>query len=240
VAKSTSSTPHADEITEFPVFQRALLKYFPLEAIDLIEKYHLVGESSIEFSGLLDEVQAAIADPAAGADFLNETLGTALSPVEAEEMLIEFHDQLTKSGIFSDEYAEAEAEKAAAEKASTEELVGYYITRRIELKGPLARFSAPIWVYPAIGVAVAAVMAILMGFIPQGMPGGEILRGVMVAFIIVAVIVVFASAVAMNGLRSERLHPERERERERAYQESLNGDRKKSRRPLRSKLNPFK
>lgn len=240
MTKSTSSTTQRDETTEFPVFKRALVKYFPHDGLDLVEKYHLVGETSIEFTGLLEEIKCAIEDPAAGADFLNETLGTSLSPHETEEMLIALHDQLSKGGVYSDEYAEAEAEKALAEKATTDELVGYYVTRRIELKGPLARLSAPLWVYPAVGVAVAVTLALTMNLIPQDMPGGDILRIIMIAVIAVAVIVTFSSAVAMNGLRGERLHPEREREREREYRDSVEGKGTKNRRSLRSKLNPFK
>lgn len=240
MSESTSSTTHSDETLEFPVFQRALIKYFPDKSADLMENYHRVGESSIEFTGLLDEIKAGVANPERAAEFLNGVLGSSMSPDEAQENLIEMHDMLAKTGVFSDEFAAAEEERILAEKATAEELLSYYFTRRLELPGRLARFSGPLWVYPAASVVVASLLALIMNFIPDGMFGAGFIRTFLVAIILVAVVIIFASAVAMNGLRGERLHPEREREREREYLESKAGGKAKSRTSILSKLNPLK
>lgn len=239
MSKSTPSTVESDETTSFPVFQRALRKYFPDKAIDMIENYHRVGESSIEFTGLLEEIRTAVAHPARGAAFLNAALGTDLTEDEAEEQLIELHDQLARSGVFSDEYIEAEIEKQLAEKATPDELMGYYLTRRIEFRGPLSKFSAPIWIYPAASIVLAIALAVMLGLIPHDMFGAAAISTIFTALIAVCVLIIFASAVAMNGLRGERLHPEREREKEREYRESKDGDKPK-RRSAFSRMNPFK
>lgn len=240
MSESTSSTAQSDETLEFPVFKRALIKYFPDKSADLMENYHRVGESSIEFTGLLDEIKEGVASPERAAAFLNGVLGSNMSPDEAQENLIELHDMLAKTGQFSDEFAAAEEERILAEKATTDELLSYYLTRRIEIAGRLARFSGPLWRFPAVSLVFVIALALIMNFIPDGMPGAGAVRTILVAFMLLAVAIIFASAVAMNGLRGERLHPEREREREREYLESKAGGKTKSRASLLSKLNPLK
>lgn len=240
MSESTSSTARSDETLDFPVFRRALTRYFPDKSTDLIENYHRVGESSIEFTGLLDEIKDAVANPASGAAFLNGALHSSMTPDEAQETLIELHDMLAKSGEFSDEFAEEERQRELAEKATTDELFSYYLTRRIELPGALAKFSGPLWVYPAASVVTASILALGLNYVPAGIPGIDILRTAVLCVIVLAVIIVFVSAVAMNGLRGERLHPEREREREREYLERKEGATSKKSPSVMNRFNPFK
>jgi hypothetical protein len=240
VSESTSSTTQSDATSDFPVFRRALIKYFPDQSEDLIENYHRVGESSIEFTGLLDEIKHAVAEPETGAAFLNRTLHSSISPAEAQETLIELHDMLAKSGQFSDEFAEEERKRELAEKATTDELFSYYLTRRIELPGPLAKFNAQLWVYPAASVFIASVLAVGLNYVPAGSIVMDIVRTAILCVIVLAVIVIFVSAVAMNGLRGERLHPEREREREREYLERKEGAKHNKSPSALRRFNPFK
>jgi hypothetical protein len=68
----------------------------------------------------------------------------------------------------------------------------------------------------------------------------DIVRTAILCVIVLAVIVIFVSAVAMNGLRGERLHPEREREREREYLERKEGAKHNKSPSALRRFNPFK
>ena len=241
MARSEHSIPLDVDPSRFPVFARILRKYFPEKADDLIDKYRLVGESSIEFKGLREEIEEAIQSPSEAATFLNEVLGTSLSPEEASDLLIETYDQLTQGGEYSPERVEAETARIRAAKPSTDELMDYYVKRRINLKGPFARLSAPLWVYPvvAIPVAFAASAAIYVT------PGdlfilGPVVHWVGLALVGIAVIVIFLSVLTMYTLRSERLDPEKERLKQEAFEKRGEQKPAKGKRGFFARTNPFK
>lgn len=224
--------------SQFPVFARALRKYFPNKAEDFLDKYHAVGESSIEFGGLSDEIVNGINAPSEAATFLNDALGTNFTADEAEQHLIEMHDQLTRSGIYSQEHAEAERERVNAAKPTSDELFDYYLKRRIQLNGPLARFSAPLWVYPVASATVALLGAGLLA-ITSGTFIGPVAHWICLAIILIAVGILFASAIAMYMLRAERLDPDKEARRDEAFQKSK--EEKAAKRPstFLNRVNPF-
>lgn len=239
MSESEDSSELDADAPHFPVFARVLKKYFPNRVSDLLDKYHSVGEDSIEFKGLSNELVAAINTPSEAATFLNEMLGTELTADEAEEHLIEMHDQLTQSGEFSPEHVEAEKERLEAQKPSTDELLDYYLKRRITFPGVFARLSAPLWVYPSISIPVAILGSLVIMLVPGNSAAAPILHGLAVAIISAAALITFVSVLVMYSLRSERLNPEKERQREEAFRKSKEAKSEKPRAALMDRLNPF-
>lgn len=239
--RSEHSIPLDGDTSRFPVFARILRKYFPDKADDLTDKYRLVGESSIEFKGLREEIEEAIKSPSEAATFLNEVLGTDLTPEKAEDLLIETYDQLTQSGEYSQERVEEEAARIRAAKPSTDELMDYYVKRRINLKGPFARLSAPLWVYPVIAIPVAFAASAAIYFTPGDIfILGPVIHWAGRALVGLAVIVIFLSVLTMYTLRSERLDPEKERRKEEAFEKRGEPKPAKGKRGLIARTNPFK
>lgn len=201
--------------TPFAILAKVLRRYFPNpenggmdRSAEFVTKFRQTRGTGLEFDGLLADIKAAAADPAAASALINSIVGSTFSPAQAQDHLYELHDQLAEEGVFGVEYLKEQADLEKAAKPDTDELMGYYAKRNIQLPGIFSRLSAPLWVYLTISAAIVSLSALALWAIPLtwGL-WSQILRWPMVVLTAVGFGGLLASSLTMVSLRNERLHP---------------------------------
>lgn len=204
----------------FNALPNILRTYFPNPANggrdrsdELILEFRKVGGSGVKFEGLIDELKTVARDPSAAVEVFESALGGHPEEGQATAYFADLHDALVQSGRFAPEAIEAEqaAAKMAEQEAKpdTDELFKYYAGRRINLPGPLARFSTKLWVYLVVGFGVAAVSGVLFLLVPTSWGViHAILTWPLRLLAFTGIIIAFISGLTMTTLRRERLKPE--------------------------------
>jgi len=204
----------------FPVLHAALKKYFPNasnggrdDSARLFANYQKTGGTGLEFDGLLDEIKAAARTPESALWDVEDALGIQVDSNQLKEMLYEWHDALTGTGLFSPEVMERAAiedrEAREAAKPSTDELLANYAKPRIKLPGILSRFSAPLWVFFVGSVAAMIVSAGILYLIPKTWGiATEVLTWPFTLLLVASVVVAVATGATMIGLRKDTLKPD--------------------------------
>lgn len=216
-----TETPYVQGTSRsFNALPNILRTYFPNAANggrdrsdELIAEFRKFGGSGVKFEGLIDELKTVAREPSAAVQVFEDTLGGHPEEGRATAYFADLHDALVQSGRFAPEAIEAEAaaaKKAEAEaKPDTDELFEYYAGRRINLPGPLARFSTKLWVYLVVGFGVAAISGILFLLVPASWGVlHTILTWPLRVLALTGIVIAFISGLTMTTLRRERLKPE--------------------------------
>lgn len=216
-----TETPYVQGTSRsFNALPNILRTYFPNptnngrdRSDELIAEFRKVGGSGVKFEGLIDELKTVARDPSVAVAVFQDALGGHPEESAATAYFADLHDALVQSGRFAPEAIEAEA--AAAKKAEqeakpdTDELFEYYAGRRINLPGPLARFSAKLWVYLVVGFGVAAISGVLFLLVPPSWGAMHaILTWPLRLLALTGIVIAFISGLTMNTLRRERLKPD--------------------------------
>lgn len=212
-----SSYPYT-ESDEFPVLQAVLLTYFPGPGRDVedgadvtfLERYIERGEDTAEFAGLSEELRTAIRLPRRSTPMVNEALGTDLPPMEMRALLVDLFDRMTgqarSDSDTSDDAETADADDPASKaKVDPKDELDYYFFRRVTLRAPWFRdHPLPMWSFLVAGFVLLAA-----GIGLANLPLPSWLRVVPLLFLALGLVVFAASSIAMYGLRSEVLRPEK-------------------------------
>ena len=148
----SSQTASADK---FPVLRALLEAYFVDRdaGVEFVARYHKHGESSAEFTGVADELRYAIKHPREATPVVNELLGLDLSVSDMRSTLSDLLDQMTQQGDYDP--ANVTADEPEEEGPSTEEVMDYWLLRRITLPiKPLRDKPIPLWLLLVVALGI--------------------------------------------------------------------------------------
>ncbi len=203
----------------FPVLERILHDYFPAagqgrdtdRSAEMIRKYHRVGEDSAEFDGLSADLKRAINRRRDAAVLVNATLDTDLTPEEVTAHLISLLDQLTDRG----EFAGGKPTAAPAEVLRSYALARFRVPW---IRRDAAPVTVPLWATFLAGLVLIIFGAFALPHTPSA------IRPLTIGAAALGLVLMFVSALAMLGLRSEALDPDKS-----ARQEAERSQRKRGR-----------
>lgn len=204
-AQSTE-TP-ADETLDdgYPTLSAVLREYFTTGKSDLFVATYRAAPDSARFDGLVEEMELAIRRYRHITPQMNTLLGTNLTEMETRDALADLLDMMRETGEYSpDAIAQAEAADKQG-KPDPDTVMDYWLTRRITIPlGALRKYAIPMWVFLVGGGAL-----VLLGIGLGQLTLPEWLSWAPTAILALGAVIVILSALVMNGLRNEILHPER-------------------------------
>ena len=228
----------------FPVLRFVIEEYFGSPEKDprdteFLARYEQTGEDSAEFSGFLDDLDAAIKQYSLAATLVNGLMGVTLPATEVRRQLTSLKDQVTHQGEFSDTPPEEDQtpDDPWMVSSTQDRLQASFLWERAIPIGPLKDKPFPMYYY-----IIASVLILLLGLAISYVP---FIGNIGIFLMIVGIIGCFLLSVATLGLRNDQMHPEKERlrqEKEREIEERRKErqEKRENNPGLFTRLNPFR